>query len=400
MQRKQVTVGELQFGMFVAELDRPWTETPFMFQGFHLKTEEQRETLKKFCKHVFIDIERTEKVDPPRPPAAQFKIRGQTKYVEQVKVEVEYHQATQVYANSVARIDELLKPISKPGGVLEAKDVKESVTQLTDSVVRNPDAMLLVTRLREKSAAAHARALQVSIYMIVFGRFLELEREELELLGLVGLLQDVGKTRLPASIMEKNTTLTPEEAEIFRRHVLLGAEILKETPGIPPRLLELAILHHERQDGTGYPRGLKGGEIGLYGSIAAIADAFDTLTAQRPQGGEPLSPSAALSYLYKERGTGYHPDLVEQFIQCVGVFPVGSVVELNSGEVGLVITQNLVRRLKPRVMIVLDAKGSPMRPHKILDLDRDPKYAPEEPYRIRRTLEQTKVQVNPKELFI
>ena len=392
-------MGELQFGMFVAELDRPWTETPFMFQGFHLRTEEQRETLKKFCKHVFVDIERTEKPEH-RPPPAEFKIRGQTKYVETVKVEVEYHAATQVYTKSVNRIDELLKPISKPGGVLEAKDVKESVTQLTDSVVRNPDAMLLVTRLREKSAAAHARALQVSIYMIVFGRFLELAREELELLGLVGLLQDVGKTRLPASIMEKNTTLTPEEAEIFRRHVLLGAEILKETPGIPPRLLELAILHHERQDGTGYPRGLKGEQIGLYGSIAAIADTFDTLTAQRPRGGEPLSPSAALSYLYKERGTGYHSDLVEQFIQCVGVFPVGSVVELNSGEVGLVITQNLVRRLKPRVMIVLDAKGSPMRPHKILDLDRDPKYTPEEPYRIKRTLEQSKVQVDPKELFI
>ena len=398
MQRKQVTVGELQFGMFVAELDRPWTETPFMFQGFHLKTEQQRETLKKFCKHVFIDIERTEKPDP-RPPAAQFKIRGQTKYVETVKVEVEYHHAAQVFTRSVARIDELLKPVSKPGGVLEAKDVKESVTQLTDSVVRNPDAMLLVTRLRETSAAAHARALQVSIYMIVFGRFLELAREELELLGMVGLLQDVGKTRLPASIMEKNTTLTPEEAEIFRTHVQLGGEILKATPGMPPRLLELAILHHERQDGTGYPRGLKGEQIGLYGSIAAIADAFDTLTAQRATG-EPLSPSAALSYLYKERGTGYHSDLVEQFIQCVGVFPVGSVVELNSGETGLVITQNLVRRLKPRVMIVLDAKGAPLRPHKILDLDRDPKYKPEEPYRIKRTLEQTKLHVDPKELFM
>jgi HD-GYP domain-containing protein (c-di-GMP phosphodiesterase class II) len=399
MERKQVAVGELQFGMFVAELDRPWTETPFMFQGFHLKTDQQLAALKKHCKHVFIDLERTEKPDP-RPPAAQFKIRGQTKYAESVKVEVEYHAATQVYSKTFARVDELLKPVAKPGGVLEAKDVKQSVTQLTDSVVRNPDAMLLVTRLREKSAAAHARALQVSIYMIVFGRFLELAREELELLGLVGLLQDVGKTRLPASVMEKDTTLTPEKAEIFKRHVTLGAEILKETPGMPPRLLELAILHHERQDGTGYPRGLKGDQIGLYGSIAAIADTFDTLTAHRVRGGQPLSPSAALSYLYKERGAGYHADLVEQFIQCVGVFPVGSVVELNSGEVGLVITQNLVRRLKPRVMIVLDAKGAPMRPHKILDLDRDPKYTPEEPYRIKRTIEQTKLQVDPKELFI
>jgi HD-GYP domain-containing protein (c-di-GMP phosphodiesterase class II) len=399
MLRKQVNVGELQFGMFIAELDRPWTETPFMFQGFHLRTEQQLEALKKHCKHVFIDVERTEKADP-KPPPAQFKIRGQTKYAEQVRVEVEYQAAAQVYTRTVVKVDELLKPVSKPGGVLEAKDVKESVTQLTDSVVRNPDAMLLVTRLREKSAEAHARALQVSIYMIVFARFLELAREELELLGMVGLLQDVGKTKLPAGLVEKHgLMLSPEEVDTYKQHVQHSFDILAATPGIHPRLPALTQLHHERQDGTGYPKGLKGDQIGLYGSIAAIADMFDMLTAPRP-GGEPLSPSAALSYLYKERGTGYHSDLVEQFIQCVGVFPVGSVVELNSGETGLVITQNLVRRLKPRVMIVLDSKGQPMRPHKILDLDRDPKWTPEEPYRIKRTLEQTKLNVNPKELFI
>src|SRR5262245_3168400 len=342
MLRKQVTVGELQFGMFVAELDRPWTETPFMFQGFHLRTDQQLEALKKHCKHVFIDVERTEKPDT-RPPPAQFKIRGQTKYAEQVKVEVEYKAATAVYSRSVVKVDELLKPVAKPGGVLDAKDVKESVTQLTDSVVRNPDAMLLVTRLREKSAAAHARALQVSIYMIVFARFLELEREQLELLGMVGLLQDVGKTRLPAPLMEKHASqLTAEEVELYKTHVQHSFDILSATPGIHPRLPPLSQLHHERQDGTGYPKGLKGEQIGLHGSIASIADVFDILTAPRPPGqGEPLSPSAALSYLYKERGTGFHSDLVEQFIQCVGVFPVGAVVELNSGEVGLVITQNL-----------------------------------------------------------
>jgi hypothetical protein len=115
---------------------------------------------------------------------------------------------------------------------------------------------------------------------------------------------------------------------------------------------------------------------------------------------EPLSPSGALSYLYKERGSGFHADLVEQFIQCVGVFPVGSVVELNSGEVGIVITQNLVRRLKPRVMVVLDSDGNPMHPHKILDLDRDPKASADEVYKIKRTMEQSKISIDPREMFI
>src|SRR5262249_32290807 len=182
-----------------------------------------------------------------------------------------------------------------------------------DSVVRNPDALLLVTRLREKSQQAHARALQVSIYMIVFARFLELAREELELLGLLGLLQDVGKTRLPAAILEKHGPLPPEEPEEAKKHAESPAETRREPAGIPPRLPALALLHHERQDGSGYPKGLKGDQIGLYGSMAAIADTFDALTAARPYA-EPLSPSSALSYLYKERGSGFHSDVLQPVI--------------------------------------------------------------------------------------
>ncbi|HYD55621.1 MAG TPA: HD domain-containing phosphohydrolase [Burkholderiales bacterium] len=404
MKREQVPVEKLEFGMYVAELDRPWTDTPFMYQGFQLRTAVQLAALKKFCKHVFVDPARTEPPEKVKLAApAAFKVRGNTAYPEKARVEEEFKVAQPIFEQTAKRIDDLLQPMTKAGGaagtVLDAKEVKESVTRLTDSVVRNPDAMLLVSRLREKSAEAHARALQVSLYMIVFARFLQLQREELEMLGLLGLLQDIGKTRLPPELLAKKGPLTAEESELAKQHVIYSAEILKTTPGIPPELLKLVLLHHERQDGTGYPNALRGDEIGLYGSMAAICDTFDALTAVRPYA-EPLSPSSALSFLYKERGTGFHGELVEQFIQCVGAFPVGSVVELNSGEVGIVIAQNLLRRLKPRVMVVLDPKGAPVRPHKILDLDRDPKVTPDEPYKIRRTLEQSKVNLDPREFFI
>ncbi len=397
MQRERISVEEVQFGMYVAELDRPWTETPFKYQGFYLRNAVELAALKKYCKHVFIDPERTEKTTPIATQTV-FKVRGETPYPETVKVEEEFRHAQPLFEQTARKIPELLQPAAKAGGVLDAKEIKESVSRLTDSVVRNPDAMLLVSRLREKSAAAHARALQVSLYMIVFARFLQLQRQELELLGLLGLLQDIGKTRLPPSILDKKGRLTPAETEVAKMHVGFSSEVLRATPGIHPELPKLVLLHHERQDGSGYPSGLKGDEIGLYGSMAAITDTFDALTAVRPYA-EPLSPSSALSYLYKERGTGFHAELVEQFIQCVGAFPVGSAVELNSGEVGIVITQNLVRRLKPRVMVVLDDKGNPMKPHKILDLDKDPKVG-DETYKIRRTLEQTKVTLDPRELFL
>jgi cyclic di-GMP phosphodiesterase len=400
MERRRIEVGELEFGMYIAELDRPWTDTPFPFQGFYLETGQQLDELKKFCKHVFVDPERTEKPEARALPSIKhFPIRGATAYPEKVAVEVEFRQAAAIYRESFDSVGELLKPATRQGGVLEANQVNESVRRITDSVVRNPDAMLLVARLREKSAQAHARALQVSVYLVVFARFLQLAREELDLLGLLGLLQDIGMTRLPSELVQHKGPLSEAQSALVRRHVDYSAEILAATPGLPPKLPELALLHHERHDGTGYPAGLKGEEIGLYGAMAAIADTFDALTTVRPHA-EALSPSNALSFLYKERGTGFHPDLVEQFIQCVGVFPVGSVVELNSGEIGIVITQNLLRRLKPRVMVVLDAKGNPMRPHKILDLDKDPKASPDEVYRIRRTMEQSKVTVDPRELFI
>ena len=281
MEKRLLSVEELQFGMYVAALDRPWTETPFMFQGFHLRTDQQLAALRKHCKQVYVDPERTESPDQP-PPPPQFKIRGNVAYPETATVEAEFKPARALYEQSATVVGDVLRPLSKPGGVLDGPAIKDSVTRLTDSVVRNPDALLLVTRLREKSATAHARALQVSIYMLVFGRFLQLDRESLELLGLLGLLQDIGKTRLPATLLDKNGPLSPQEIELAKAHVQHSADILSATVGVPKNLAALALLHHERQDCTGYPRGLKGEQIGLYGSIAAIADTFDALTATRP----------------------------------------------------------------------------------------------------------------------
>jgi hypothetical protein len=158
-------------------------------------------------------------------------------------------------------------------------------------------------------------------------------------------------------------------------------------------------LHHERYDGSGYPKALKGPQIGLFGTIAGLVDCFDALTHPRPYG-EALAPSNALSMLYNWRDTRFDGPLVEQFIQCIGIFPVGAIVELNSGEMGIVIAQNLARRLQPRVMVVLDASGNPKKPQTILDLARDPKMNADTPYRIKRTLEKGSVNIDPSEFFI
>jgi HD-GYP domain-containing protein (c-di-GMP phosphodiesterase class II) len=411
--KKEVSVEQLQFGVYIAELDRPWEGTPFMFQGFVLNSDKQLEALKKFCKKVYIDPEKGADLPepgqpkgaagpatPPAPkdPSVLTTIKTKVKYEEKATVDVELPVARAATQKTAVVLKDIFTTV-QAGKALDAPRVKEAVTSMTDSVVRNPDAMLLLAKLKQKGEHTLDRALGVSIYMITFGRFLQLPREQLDLLGMLGLLQDIGKTRVPEDVLNKPGTLSGAELAVCRSHVTHSVDILKETAGLPTELPALAGLHHERYDGSGYPRGLKGAQIGLFGSIAGLVDCFDALTHPRPYG-EALAPSNALNILYNGRDTQFDRPLVEQFIQCIGIYPVGALVEMNSGEIGIVIAQNLVRRLQPRVMVVLDAKGNPKRPQLILDLAREPKMNAETPYRIKRTLEKGSVPIDPSEFFI
>ncbi len=387
--KKRVPVQELQFGMYVAELDRPWTDTPFRFQGFVLATPQQLEALKKYCREVVVDFERSALPEPKPLRVA---------YPERTPVEAEIRPARTAYTSSRTLMREVLSAV-RIGRTLDAERVKAAVSSMTESVLRNPDALLLFSQLRAKGEYTESHALDVSIYMITFGRFLQLEAGQIEFLGYLGLLQDIGKVRLPKELLEKRGRLTIEEFEHAKLHVRYSAEILRATPGLPGDLARIAALHHERHDGSGYPKGLRGGEIGMIGSIAAIVDTFDALTVKRPYA-EPVSPSAAISMLYKWRGVFFDANLIEQFIQCIGIFPVGSLVQLNSGEVAVVIAQNPAKRLLPRVMVIQDAQKNPMHPHKMLDLARSPKANADEPYRILSTLEYGSVPFDPDELFM
>jgi len=396
MLKKNVPVGQLRYGMYVAELDRPWTDTPFVFQGFVLQTEEELEILKSLCKWVLVDEELSE---PHRQHALKPLVapRNAPRYQVQVAVEREVERATLAHGGTLSALHDALKAV-RANQTLDAGSVAQAVDAMTESVLRNPDALMLLSRLREKGDYAHSHALDTAIYMACFGRFLELSVADIALLGYLGLMQDIGKLRVPDEILRKEERLTPSEVEQARRHVRHSADILNATPDVPPRLAELALLHHERHDGSGYPSGLKGAQIGMIGSIAAIADTFDALTSPRPYA-HAVSPSAALSMLYKWRGTFFDASLVEQFIRCIGIFPLGCVVELNSGELGIVIGQHSERRLQPRVMIVRDAAGNPLKPQKLLDLSRGHKLATGEVYRIKRTLEYGKAGISAEALF-
>jgi HD-GYP domain-containing protein (c-di-GMP phosphodiesterase class II) len=205
---------------------------------------------------------------------------------------------------------------------------------------------------------------------------------------MLGLLQDVGKVKLPARLLDKEGSLTAEEMETCKGHVAHSVAILKNTTGIPTELPGLASLHHERYDGSGYPHGLKANQIGLFGGIAALIDCFDAITQQRPYG-EAVAPSNALDMLYKSRDVHFDGGLVEQFIQCIGIYPVGALVELYTGEIGIVIAQNPTMRLMPRVLAALDSAKRPLKPPQVV-----------EKAKIKRTLERGSVPIDPSEFFL
>jgi HD-GYP domain-containing protein (c-di-GMP phosphodiesterase class II) len=204
-----------------------------------------------------------------------------------------------------------------------------------------------------------------------------LEISSLEALALGGLLLDVGKTRLPEELLHKSGPLNPQERQQMEKHVDIGVQILadsQETPdgeAIPLEVLQMVAAHHERADGSGYPQGLENDAIPLFGRIASIVDSYDAMTSKSPFGhSEPMTPHEAVTELYELSEKKYQAELIEQFIQAVGIYPTGSLVELSTGEVGAVVAVNGLKRLRPEIVLLLDKNKQPLSEFIAMDLSR------------------------------
>jgi len=241
------------------------------------------------------------------------------------------------------------------------------VTEIVDSVLRSENAIVWLARLESHDVAAHKRGLQAAVYMAQFGAHLGMPHEEIEKLALGGALLDIGKMRVSNDILKKPGPLDFSERQQARAHVEIAVRMLDDSGINDMRVRETVERHHEREDGSGYPQGLSGDAIGVYGRIAGIVDTFLALSGERPYA--PRAPiDTCLRLLLQGRGTLFHAPLVEHFIQMIGVYPVGSLVELSTGEVAAVLSHNRVRRLRPRVLIIAGSDGKPLTQPTTLDL--------------------------------
>ena len=284
-------------------------------------------------------------------------------------------------------------------GAADFGAVKDDVGEVVRSIQRNPDAAIWLSRLRSTDDYTYDHSLDVSVHVVVFGRFLGMADDVLLMLGLAGLMLDIGKSRIPPEMLARTGELEPREFELIKAHVVESMQIYRNARSLDQRILPIIAQHHERYDGSGYPLGLTDKAISLYGEMAGIVDTYCAMIRMRPYRA-PISTQRGLEHLVKARGKQFREALVDQFVQCIGIYPVGSIVELNSGEIAVVVAQNQVRRLKPRVMILLASDKTPDRKPRTIDLIYDPPGPHGETYRILRALTADAYGIKPQDFFL
>jgi HD-GYP domain-containing protein (c-di-GMP phosphodiesterase class II) len=328
-----------------------------------------------------------------------FLPRKPVEHADTVAVEVEFEVAHDSRRRICEALDEVVDDIRRERKVA-VEGLREAVGEMTDSIVRNPDACMWLRMAKNRESYTYYHLLDTSALAIALGRHLGFSRTEIGELGLGALLIDIGKLKVPQDLIRKTAPLSDAEHAEVRRHVAYSVEILKGVPGVTRRTMEIVAAHHERYDGSGYPEGLFARRIPPFARMVAVADCFDAITSDRPYR-VGISPHDAMRQLYDECDRAFQREIVEQFIQCLGIYPTGTLVELVSGEIGVVVGQNRLRRLKPRLLLLLDAQHNRLDPCIEVDLmEPRPKDCSGSPCAIRRSVEPQQFGINLRQLYL
>ena len=403
-----IDVAKVAEGMYVSKLDRPWLETPFIFQGFEVREQAEIDLLQRCCSIVYIDVERGKLTDdqvrrliqmqrkpakaPPRPVrrkakepgkllrwlqrllarlglyrhAATLASAGQEGYRIQTTVRAEADSARDAYRTLSEHHTQMMDRATIRGDV-DTDGLRRAVQPAIDSILRNPNALAWTVFSRKRSSDNYNRSVGTAIWCLMFGRQLDLDRDMLTDLAMGGLLLDIGNAMIPGSIAATSGAISEEQKSQLQQHINFGAQILKGSRGVAQTVADMVLCHHERFDGSGYPRKLSGNQIPPFGRIAGIADCYDAMTSETPYS-KPMAAYDAARALNDMRGKAFAAEVVEQFIATMGMFPVASLVELNDGSVAVVLEQNPGNVLRPKVLLLLDEDHAPLPQRKVLEL--------------------------------
>ena len=366
---QKVMVKELKVGMYVSGLDRSWLVTPFPLQGFLIDSESVKDTLKDLCEFVYVDFAKSDIAEPaPARPRATPRTRRTLEQLFPNKTLLNYTDARDFgdeYPHAQTAIATLTQSVTgmfdaiRRGGSIDAVRVKSAVEPMIDSITRNPDACIWLARMKQADTYTYQHSIGCSIWAVALGRQLGLPKADLRSLAIGGLLFDVGKLQVDSTLIESDRVLDDDEYALVQEHVNLGLSAVKASGVINQDVLDMIEMHHERHDGSGYPHSLAGDQIPIFARIAAIVACYDAITSHRNYA-EALPPSIAIKMMYEWRDIDFQAELVEEFIQAVGIYPAGTLVELSSGQVGVVLSEYRTRRLRPKIMVLLDADKNPL----------------------------------------
>ncbi len=416
----QIDVSELEIGMYVCRLDRPWEETDFLLQGFLITSQEDIDALSEQCSYVFIESKQEQDFRASHSPNERRKktqglgarTKGQpskskvrtnrsslqgprtekkVSYINKLPVEQEFPQARLCFKYAKLTAKSILEG-ARIGRTLDINECREVVDDVVDSILRNHNALTWLTRIKNKDDYTAEHSINVCILSVAFAKHLGLDEQEIRQIGLCGLLHDVGKAKIPLEILNKPGRFTDEEMAIMKQHTTFGRDLLMSMADQELSVIDVAHSHHERMDGQGYPRALEAHQIPFYAQLIAITDTYDAITSSRVYDNARSSMNA-LDIIYKNRNLQFNEELALEFVKFIGVYPPGAIVEMSNGEIGIIISSNKDNKLRPKILLVREADKTTVQ-QAIIDLQTFPKDANGDPYNIANEIPNGKYGVD------
>ena len=379
---KRIAVEQLRLGMYLQELGCAWIDHPFWRKTFLLDDPTDLHTvLSAEIKWVRIDTSKGLDVEFPDSSAAAEEdepvavdniitklSQSAHRVTKRIGVSDEAAQAVKICAKSKQAVASMFSE-ARMGKALNADDAQSLVEEISNSVLRNPDALISLARLKNKDDYTYMHSVAVCALMVALAKRLGLDEAQVREAGLAGLLHDIGKMMIPMEILDKPGKLTDAEFTIVRNHPSAGHQMLLEGSGVSEIALDVCLHHHEKVNGSGYPDKLADEQISLYAKMGAVCDVYDAITSNRPykSGWE---PAESLRKMAEWRTGHFDQRIFEAFVHSVGIYPIGSLVQLKSGRLAVVIEQTVNSLLTPKVKIFFSTQSNCRIPHEIVDLSR------------------------------
>jgi HD-GYP domain-containing protein (c-di-GMP phosphodiesterase class II) len=374
---KRIHVKDARLGMFVHELCGSWMDHPFWNKAFDLSDPKDLNTLRTCgLQEIWIDTSKgldvesgvqattAEQAQQAVERELQQVIQGEKKVIPRVSLKEEVSRARKLQEKSKAAVTSMFQE-ARMGNAINVEEALPLVDEINQSVSRNPEAFLNISRLKNKDDYTYLHSVAVCALMIALGKQLGLSEQDIKDAGMAGLLHDVGKMMIPDEVLNKPGKLTDEEFEIIKNHPKRGWDVLSASPGANAIALDVVLHHHERVDGTGYPEKISGEALSLFARMGAVCDVYDALTSNRcyKAGWE---PSEALRKMAEWRNGHFDERIFHAFVKTIGIYPTGTLVKLKSGKLAVVVEQSEKGLLTPTVKAFFSTKSNePIMPETI-----------------------------------